>query len=64
MTCPRAEVRLVLPYPPSANDYWRPAKGRGLVPSDEAKAYKARVAQVAALARVQPLHGPVRLRRK
>ncbi len=51
----------MLPYPLSANDDWRPAKGRGLVPSDKAMAYKARVAQVAALARIQPLHGPVRL---
>lgn len=31
------------------------------MPSDKAMAYKARVAQVAALARIQPLHGPVRL---
>ncbi|UAW08030.1 hypothetical protein Mx4_p31 [Myxococcus phage Mx4] len=61
MTCPRAEVCLVLPYPPSANDYWRPARGRGLVPSDKAIAYKSGVARVAALAKVQPLHGAVRL---
>lgn len=51
----------MLPYPPSANAYWRAARGRGLVPSDEAKAYKASVAQVAAQVRVQPLYGPVRL---
>lgn len=56
-----AEVRLVLPYPPSANAYWRAAPGRGLVPSSEATAYKAAVARAAALARVQPLHGPVHL---
>ncbi|WP_426747223.1 RusA family crossover junction endodeoxyribonuclease [Myxococcus faecalis] len=56
-----AVVQLVLPYPPSANTYWRPSKGRGLVPSSEATAYKAAVARVAALARVQPLAGPVRM---
>ncbi|RYY96954.1 MAG: RusA family crossover junction endodeoxyribonuclease [Chitinophagaceae bacterium] len=55
------EVRLVLPYPPSANAYWRAAKGRGLVPSREALAYKIAVAHLAAAARVRPLAGPVRL---
>ncbi|NOK06678.1 MULTISPECIES: RusA family crossover junction endodeoxyribonuclease [Myxococcus] len=55
------EVRLTLPYPPSANTYWKPSKGRGLVPSDEAERYKAAVAHVAARAKVQPLFGPVRL---
>ncbi|QSQ24843.1 RusA family crossover junction endodeoxyribonuclease [Pyxidicoccus parkwayensis] len=54
-------MRLVLPYPPSANTYWKPARGRGLVPSDEANAYKAQVARVAAVARVQPLFGRVHL---
>lgn len=33
-------LRLVLPYPPSANAYWRIVPKRGLVPSDEAKRYK------------------------
>lgn len=61
MTCSTAEVLLVLPYPPSANTYWRPAKGRGLVPSDEATAYKAQVARAAALARTRPLAGDVRV---
>ncbi|RKH12799.1 hypothetical protein D7V97_07475 [Corallococcus sp. CA053C] len=36
----RCEVRLVLPYPPSANAYWTPSRGRGLVPSGEALAYR------------------------
>ncbi|WP_181790781.1 RusA family crossover junction endodeoxyribonuclease [Myxococcus llanfairpwllgwyngyllgogerychwyrndrobwllllantysiliogogogochensis] len=58
---PLAEVRLVLPYPPSANTYWRPARGRGLVPSDEATAYKASVTRAAMLARILPLVGPVRM---
>ncbi|MBJ6762792.1 RusA family crossover junction endodeoxyribonuclease [Myxococcaceae bacterium JPH2] len=54
-----ATLYFSLPYPPSANTYWVPARGRGLVPSDEAKAYKAGVAQGAALRRIQPLAGPV-----
>ncbi|WP_254624869.1 RusA family crossover junction endodeoxyribonuclease [Myxococcus sp. CA051A] len=58
---PLAEVRLVLPYPPSANTYWKPSRGRGLVPSDEATAYKAAVTRAAMHARVLPLVGPVRM---
>ncbi|RZI76130.1 MAG: RusA family crossover junction endodeoxyribonuclease, partial [Rubrivivax sp.] len=55
------EVRLVLPYPPSANAYWKPARGRGLVPSGEALAYKATVARLVGTPRAQPLAGLVRL---
>lgn len=55
------ELRLTLPYPPSANTYWKPAPGRGLVPSDEARRYKAAVEAVARAAGVLPLTGPVRL---
>ncbi|QRK08087.1 RusA family crossover junction endodeoxyribonuclease [Archangium violaceum] len=55
------QIRLTLPYPPSANTYWKPARGRGLVPSDEARRYKAAVAQLAKANGVQPLKGPVRL---
>lgn len=60
-------IRLVLPYPLSANRYWRSFVPRGskravTVVSDEAKAYKA---QVAALARQQgmriPLDGRLRI---
>ncbi|MCY1043312.1 RusA family crossover junction endodeoxyribonuclease [Corallococcus sp. bb12-1] len=54
------EVRLVLPYPPSANTYWKPSRGRGLVPSKEALAYKATVARLVGATRAQPLAGPVR----
>ncbi|RJS19574.1 hypothetical protein DRW03_21315 [Corallococcus sp. H22C18031201] len=54
-----ATVRLSLPFPPSANTYWVPARRRGLVPSDEAKAYKAGVARQAALLDLLPLAGPV-----
>ncbi|RKG99221.1 RusA family crossover junction endodeoxyribonuclease [Corallococcus carmarthensis] len=55
------EVRLVLPYPPSANTYWKPSRGRGLVPSGEALAYKASVARLVAATGARPLAGPVRL---
>lgn len=39
-----AVVDLVLPFPPSANRYWRSAPGRGMVPSSEALEYKRRLA--------------------
>lgn len=39
-------LRLVLPYPPSANQYWRIVPRRGLVPSDEAKRYRTTVAMM------------------
>ncbi|WP_395843003.1 RusA family crossover junction endodeoxyribonuclease [Archangium violaceum] len=55
------QIRLTLPYPPSANTYWKPARGRGLVPSNEALRYKATITQLAKLKGVQPLKGPVRL---
>lgn len=50
------EIRLVLPFPPSANRYWRSkaiqSKGRAFVQtyvSTEAKQYKAAVRRVASL---------------
>lgn len=57
-------MRLVLPYPLSANRYWRSFVPKGwnralVAPSDEAKRYKK---QVAAMAREQGAHvieGPV-----
>ncbi|MFP2959935.1 RusA family crossover junction endodeoxyribonuclease [Myxococcus sp. 1LA] len=42
-TTPLAEVRLVLPWPPSGNRYWRSDRGNTPHVSDEGKAYKARV---------------------
>lgn len=41
-----AEISITLPAPPSANDYWKPARGRGLVPSDEGLAFKGQVADL------------------
>lgn len=49
-------AHITLPFPPSANRYWRNWRGR-MVVSDEAKDYKA---IVALLARdFEPLSGPV-----
>lgn len=48
------------PLPPSANRYWRLAKGR-LIVSDEARRYKAAVAMLARCDGVKLLSGPVRL---
>lgn len=51
---------LTLPYPPSANRYWRSARGRVFV-STEAKEFKARVQQLALVERVAMLTGPVKV---
>lgn len=52
-----AIVRITVPMPPSANEYWRSAPGRGLVPSKEATEYKAKVRTL--LATTRPLVGDV-----
>ena len=54
-----AIIRLTLPFPPSANRYWRSAPGKGLVPSAEATAYKRQVEQLAR--GTSPLFGDVRV---
>ena len=61
---PQTEIRLVLPYPISANRYWRSFVPRGgsravTVVSDEAKAYKRDVAKIAAIHGAEPLRGRV-----
>lgn len=51
-------IVLILPYPVSANRYWRPVAFGGrmaMVPTKEAKAYKASVAEIA---RAAGLHLP------
>lgn len=53
-----AAQSIVLPYPPSANRYWRSYGGR-IVVSADAKAYKAGVWMQAQQARLQPFSGPV-----
>lgn len=65
-------MKLVLPYPVSANRYWRTfaykAKDTGkakavTAPSDEAKSYKAECGWLAKAAGIRtPLAGPVELR--
>lgn len=51
-----ATIRLTVPYPPSGNRYWRHVRGK-VVPSEEAKAYKATLQ--ALCARHLPLLGDV-----
>lgn len=54
-------VRLSLPYPPSTNRYWRNWRGR-MVIAKEAREYKARVAEHAALDDVRTIDGWISLR--
>lgn len=49
-------IELALPYPVSANRYWRNMRGR-MIRSAEANAYRASVAREAMVQRVRPLHG-------
>lgn len=53
-------MKLILPYPPSANVYWRLFQGKIRV-SPEARAYKAQVGLLCASKRMRPLDGPVSL---
>lgn len=57
-------IRLTLPYPPSANRYWRHSARGGFAKvhlSAEAKAYREDVAWRARLAGMQPIAGRVAL---
>ena len=54
----RAAQSIVLPYPPSANRYWRNVNGR-IVVSADAKAYKSGVWLQAQHAHLHPFAGPV-----
>lgn len=51
-------MRLTLPFPPSANRYWRKFQNR-MVPSAEATAYKEQVGWLCAAAGIQPFTGNV-----
>lgn len=54
-------ISITLPYPPSANRYWRNYSGRTVV-SAEAKAYKEQVALIANLSDLgSPLEGDVEI---
>ncbi len=52
---------LTLPYPPSANAYWRTFRGRILV-SSEARKYKEQVGNLCARWNLKPLTGPIAVR--
>ena len=55
-------ITLTLPYPPSANRYWRSIVIKGAVRvlvSTEARQYKAKCAALAAAAFKRPFEGPV-----
>lgn len=61
-TAPESSISLILPYPPSANNYWRSiiSKGRVLVlVSSEAKHYKRAIAIIAKAKCKAPLSGPL-----
>ncbi len=53
-------MRFVLPYPISANRYWRNFRGRAVV-SSEAREYKALASALATTVGVQPVAGKVAL---
>ena len=55
-----SEYRLTLPYPTSANRYWRNVRGR-MVRSAEATAYKKHIGRLCMAAGIEPLTGNVRL---
>lgn len=62
---PAGPLRLELPLPPSANDYWVIGWHRRkpcLVLSTEARAYKRAIARRGLARRCAPLEGPVELR--
>jgi crossover junction endodeoxyribonuclease RusA len=55
-------IELVLPYPISANRYWRPVRIGAhitIVPTKEAKAYRTECARIAAALVKQPLRGRI-----
>jgi crossover junction endodeoxyribonuclease RusA len=55
-------IVLTLPYPVSANRYWRPVrigKHITIVPTKEAKEYRANVAAICATRRMSPIAGRI-----
>lgn len=57
----RGPMRVTLPYPPSANRYWRMWKNR-MVVSTEARKYKRCAAELALASGMKPLSGDVVVR--
>lgn len=52
------QIRLTLPYPPSANRYWRTFRNRTVL-SAEAKQYKKEVGWIVGTRGIEPLEGNV-----
>lgn len=55
-------MTITLPYPPSANRYWRHVVVRGqarVLLSAEAREYRATVGRIAMIKRLRPASGPV-----
>jgi crossover junction endodeoxyribonuclease RusA len=50
--------KMILPYPPSANMYWRHCRGRIFVSSD-ARRYRDKAARIASASGIRMLTGPV-----
>lgn len=53
-------IRLTLPYPPSANRYWRQVNGH-LTISKVAKVYKQTIADLCTASNIQPAEGTIRI---
>jgi len=53
-------INVMLPWPPSANRYWRNFKGRTIV-SSEAKSFKDLVKALAYTWRAKPIYGRVKV---
>lgn len=53
-------IRLVLPYPPSMNTYWRRVGARTVL-SKKGREYKALVGRMLDLEHIEPLPGPLSL---
>ena len=53
-------MKVTLPYPPSANRYWRHV-GRNVVVSKEARLYRRRAASLALSAGMRPVDGPAKV---
>lgn len=57
----KTAMLFTLPFPPSANRYWRKTRRGGIYVSDEAKTYRYNAATAALAAGVRPLAGDLAL---
>lgn len=51
-------IKLTLPFPPSANRYWRHGRGRTFL-SQAAKDYRKAITAIGVAQKIKPLDGPV-----